>query len=278
MLTPWPVAQGTAWMKDWFVCGPPGLSLRAPCAGLAIRRGPRTRVTALCIVIATLLAAPPATGAPTDPGGGIRSDEFDSPFLETTVWEFVDPRGDSSLNLTGSHAVLSVPAGSSHDLWEGANHAPRLIQRVADTDFEIEAKFDDSPAERFEMQGVVVQQDGNNLIRLEVHSDGTGSRLFVASFVGGTPGVRQYSFIGPVAPGYLRVSRSGDWWTPPLLLGRCELDRRRELCTPNNRPVARPLRGECWLSAAGIRLAGRLLPGRERVGAAASSAGRVAAG
>src|SRR5687767_7149202 len=73
---------------------------------------------------------------------GIQSDEFNTPTLNTSVWTFVDPMGDSSLSMTGSHATIGVPAGTRHDLWTGANEVPALLQSASNDDFEIEARFD----------------------------------------------------------------------------------------------------------------------------------------
>ena len=95
---------------------------------------------------------------------GIRSDEFNAAALDTSVWTFVDPIGDSTLTMTGSQARIAVPAGSRHDLWANANEVPRLRQVAPNTDFEVEVKFDSSVAVGYQLQGVVVEQDAQNQI------------------------------------------------------------------------------------------------------------------
>ena len=46
----------------------------------------------------------------------LTSDEFNAPTLNSGLWTFVDPVGDSSAGANGSQALISVPAGSGHDL------------------------------------------------------------------------------------------------------------------------------------------------------------------
>ena len=150
-------------------------------------------------------AVPPAPS-------GIVSDEFSGP-LNTSLWTFDDPLGDSSVSTTGSQVAISVPAGPSHDVWAATNHAPRLMQTVNDDDFEIEVKFDSAMSLGYQMQGILAEQDGNNLVRFDFYNDGGQTHVFAARFRGGSPAVQDDFVITSGNPMYMRVQRQGDTWT-----------------------------------------------------------------
>lgn len=145
-------------------------------------------------------------------GSGIVADEFNGN-LNTGLWSFYDPVGNSALNTTGSQASISVPAGSAHDLWTNALNAPRIRQAVNNTDFEIEVKFDSLLSSRFQMNGVTVEQNNTNLLRFDFYSDGSVTRIFSASFVNGSPTNRISTVITNGSPKYLRINRVGNQWT-----------------------------------------------------------------
>src|SRR5262245_54048081 len=87
----------------------------------------------LCLGAASsLLAIPSLAGPPV-------SDDFSSGELNTSLWTLTNPLG-SSLAMSGTQALLSVPAGSSHDPWT-TNNSVRIMQPVSDVNFEVEAKF-----------------------------------------------------------------------------------------------------------------------------------------
>jgi regulation of enolase protein 1 (concanavalin A-like superfamily) len=148
---------------------------------------------------------PPATS-------GLVSDEFSSPSLGSH-WSWFDPVGDASRVATGTHAELSVPAGVSHDLWTGALRAPRLLQSANNVDFEIEVKIDSPVTAKYQFQGLVVQQDDNDLIRAEVHHDGGAQRLFIATITNGQASAKKNITAPSAGPYWLRLSRVGDTWT-----------------------------------------------------------------
>lgn len=149
---------------------------------------------------------------PPPSGGGLVSDEFSSASLGSW-WSWFDPVGDGSVVATGSHVELSVPAGVSHDLWTGALRAPRLLQAAEDTDFTVEVKVDSAVSSAYQMQGLVVQEDAQNLIRFEVHHDGGSPRFFVATIDGGSASARANRAAPAGAPYWLRIAREGDVWT-----------------------------------------------------------------
>lgn len=144
---------------------------------------------------------------------GVVSDEFDGSELDGSVWRWVDPRGDSSVAVTGSALELSVPGGVSHNLWTNQNWAPRVLQQVADGDFEIEAKFDGPVTEKYQMQGLIAQQDTDRFVRTDIYHDGSSARIFVARFSEGK-GTNLYDAAIPGGvPVWLRLARAGDEWT-----------------------------------------------------------------
>ena len=143
----------------------------------------------------------------------LRSDNFSSPTLDPNTWEFVDPIGDATLTMTGTHAEIDVPGGIDHDLWTDGKFAPRLMQTCSDTDFAIEAKYDSVVAERYQLQGFLIEQDPTHFMRLDVHHDGTRARVFAATIVNSVPTVQVLQTLASGTPPYLRVLRSGDDWT-----------------------------------------------------------------
>ena len=75
---------------------------------------------------------------------GPLSDGFNGPVLDP-MWTLVDPVGDTTVAMTGTAVELTIPAGPAHDLWTGRNSAPRLMQTVDDTDFDVAVGFDSVP-------------------------------------------------------------------------------------------------------------------------------------
>jgi LmbE family N-acetylglucosaminyl deacetylase/regulation of enolase protein 1 (concanavalin A-like superfamily) len=159
--------------------------------------------------VIALLLAPAAAGAQ---GTTIVADEFQGTSLNTAVWTFANPVGDASVSVGGGHATVSLPAGTVHDVWGNNNSSTGLRQEVPNRDFEVEAKFDTAVSSGFQMQGIIVEQDANDLVRAEVHHDGAGTRLFVATIAGGNSEVRHYSTVPGGAPAYVRVVREGNSW------------------------------------------------------------------
>jgi uncharacterized repeat protein (TIGR02543 family) len=140
------------------------------------------------------------------------SDDF-SQGLNSSLWTVINPVGDASLNVSGNALHIHVPAGVDHDLWAGAMRAPKVMQNVSNSDFEMEAKFQSTVNKRHQFQGFYVEQDSQNGLRFDVYSDGSAVRLFAASFLGSSATVHANTVI-PSAPAYfLRVKRQGSQWT-----------------------------------------------------------------
>ncbi len=147
---------------------------------------------------------------------GIVSDDFNAAVIDSNTWTFINPYGDATLSMTGANLEISVPAGTSHDVWSGGNFAPRIMQAARNTDYDLEVRFDSTVNERYEMQGVIIEQDSNNYLRFDFYSDGTNTFIFAASFINGYPAAMNNSVISgaPITiPLYMRVKRAGNQWT-----------------------------------------------------------------
>jgi regulation of enolase protein 1 (concanavalin A-like superfamily) len=160
------------------------------------------------------------TSAPTPPPSAIVSDDFNLATLNTSLWTFINPLGDASLKMVQSdkqHGLLSIaiPAGKSHDIWRQGNKAPRILQVANNTDFEIEVKYESALSRMYQIQGIIVEANSTNYLRLEFHSDSSNTKIFAATFLNGIPASKINSAIAPnaVAPLYLRVRRQADLWT-----------------------------------------------------------------
>jgi regulation of enolase protein 1 (concanavalin A-like superfamily) len=146
---------------------------------------------------------------PTSSGAPV-SDEFTS--LNSSLWTIENPRGDGTMGVIGNQAQIQVPAGSPHDLWT-TNNAVRMVQTVANGDFAVEVKFDSAVNQRYQMQGVVVEEDSSNYLRFETYHDGTNTHLLAAAIVSDQPTIESDT-PAPLPPGstWLRVRRAGDQW------------------------------------------------------------------
>ncbi len=149
--------------------------------------------------------------------GGIASDDFNA-FALNPMWTFEDPVGDSRYEFVGAGTadallLLFVPAGTSHDVWTGGNRSARAMQSAQDEDFQIEVKFESEPTQRYQIQGMLVEQDANNFLRFDVYSDGAALHVFAATFSNGVPSTVFDQTISSAPTTYLRLTRVGDEWT-----------------------------------------------------------------
>lgn len=155
-----------------------------------------------------------ANFAPEPPYLGAKSDDFNRCTLNTNVWSFVNPKNDATLALNGAEAVIIVPGGAEHNVWEDGITAPHLRQAVDNRDFEIDVKFASLLNKRFQMQGLIISQDDKNLLRINFQSDGTTVSLYAAKFVTGQKPrkIAQVNLTNGEALQYMRVKRTGDTW------------------------------------------------------------------
>lgn len=142
------------------------------------------------------------------------SDDFNRCALDTSLWTFRDPVGDVTLSMTGKQLQIVIPGGTDHDLWTDKNFAPRLLQPTDNVDFTVEAKFESGLDAEYQMQGVIIEQDTDNLLRFEFYHDGTDLHVYAASIISGTGSARLNQIVTPSGSDmYLRVAREGDTWT-----------------------------------------------------------------
>lgn len=143
------------------------------------------------------------------------SDDFRTCRLDTTLWTARDPKGDSTIALNGQQLVISVPANSDHDLFDNKNFAPRILQATPNEDFVLEAKFDSIVAQRFQIQGIIVEQDTDNYIRMEFYHNGTSVHVFAAYMADGVIADNANTAITVPAGAalYMQVGRAGNTWS-----------------------------------------------------------------
>ena len=141
-----------------------------------------------------------------------RSDDFNRCELDNGRWSTLDPVGDSTFDMTGKNLVISVPAGVNHNLWTGENNAPRALTPAENIDFEVEVKFDSIVSLKYQIQGIIIRQDNDNLLRFDFHHDGTNMRIFAATIVNGTATMKNTQIVSG-NPGYMRVKRIGSQWS-----------------------------------------------------------------
>lgn len=148
-----------------------------------------------------------------DNPSGIVSDDFNVCSIDTGRWTLVDPIGDGSASVDGTRLALGVPNGVAHDVWSGGNNSVRLMQAVNDHDFEIEVKFESPVTNTYQLQGLIVQQDAANFLRLDFYGNNGQTYLYAAKFVNGTPTVLAnvpVTLTGSTS--HMRLGRTGDDW------------------------------------------------------------------
>ena len=146
------------------------------------------------------------------------SDDFNTCGGLGPAWTFEDsPSLDGSFGLQGTgtndaQLWITVPAGSDHVPYNSLGCA-RVMQTIADVDFEMEAKFDSDVAFAYQIQGLLVQEDLDNWLRFDVYGSPSGPRYYAGSNDGAGTQEEADGDLPGSAPYYLKVSRSGDQWT-----------------------------------------------------------------
>ena len=154
-----------------------------------------------------------------DAGAAFRTDEFDADSLNTALWRFENPVGDGWLHLqpVGSNngaLALHAPGERSHDPWS-ANRSVRVMQSGPDRDLTFESKFLSTPQARYQMQGLMVEQDAANWLRFELQHDGDALRALAIATVDGVSTLLAQADLSALPAGdgsYLHVTRTGNSW------------------------------------------------------------------
>jgi regulation of enolase protein 1 (concanavalin A-like superfamily) len=145
------------------------------------------------------------------------SDDFNGATVDGSVWTSVNPLGDASIAISGKKLSIQVPGGVSHDIWTTGYKAPRVMQNILNNAnvYEWVVKFT-SPfsgsSTNIQLQGVVVEQDSNNLVRFNFSHDGTNLRIYAGGFYDGLSSPESFvNDVIPVSapPVWLRVVQGG---------------------------------------------------------------------
>ncbi len=140
------------------------------------------------------------------------SDDFSDSELDSQVWEFSDPKGDCTVRINGSQVCIDLPAGSNHDLWPYQNFAPRLIQNCNSGNIDVEVKFDSFFYGSVQSQGILIEEDSENYLRLDLFFDGEYLRVFSAAIINNIPIKYNTVIVNNFPPFYLRVKKTGNEW------------------------------------------------------------------
>ncbi|MEM8970539.1 MAG: cadherin-like domain-containing protein [Pseudomonadota bacterium] len=151
--------------------------------------------------------------AVSSPQATIISDDFSGATLQS-FWTVGGPAGTTnSLDVNGPEAylTLSTPTGN-FDIWT-VNNSARALQAITDSDFQVEAGFLSTPSARFQIQGILVEEDSDTWIRFDTFHDGSDLNAFAAVTLNGSPSAQfNVEIPGGTAP-FIRVDRAGDVWT-----------------------------------------------------------------
>lgn len=174
--------------------------------------------TAFVVVLAALMTIVAGTLTPRALAAvpAFSSDDFSAAALDAARWTTVDPVGDGSVSVTGSGTAesqlrLSVPAGVAHDAWNN-NRSLRIMQATDDVDLQAAVRFTTVPTRKYQMQGVLIEQDASNWLRFDVHSTGSALRLFAAKTVAGVSSSLGITNVSVGTEVGLRLTRTGSTW------------------------------------------------------------------
>jgi len=142
----------------------------------------------------------------------VASDDFAGCGTLNPMWTWVDPLGQADYALTGSQVQITVPPGVNYEIWKNGNKSARLVQDIANTNFEIIVKFDSPVTRGYQTQGVLIETDDDTFLRADFHHDGTGMRFFAGTVDNGATRNRFSQPLTPPASSdvYMRIQRNGD--------------------------------------------------------------------
>jgi len=143
--------------------------------------------------------------------GNPQSDNFNMCGLDPR-WDEVDPLGDGSFAVNGRELRITVPEGSTHNVWSDANNAPRVMQDADNVDFEYVVKFDSAVTQNAQMQGLVIEESAGRFARFDFEYNNNTVKAYAATIYDGTARKRISIDIDPAAAVYLRVVRGGNKW------------------------------------------------------------------
>ena len=163
----------------------------------------------------------------TSSSSGIFSDDFSACELDNR-WTWINPLNDSSFTPNGRQVEITVPGGTTHNIWTTGIDVPRLMQPSNNTDFTVEVKFDSNLVGPVSMQGILIEQDATKFLRFDFYKRSDPAQpqeinVYAANIdLSATPQVRQRANTRVTevpAPMYMRVIRAGDKWEQWYKLG-----------------------------------------------------------
>ena len=144
----------------------------------------------------------------------VQPDEFNESVLNG-IWTVVNPKNDATYSVGDGMLSINVPGGTAHDAWY-PNDAPRIMQNVSNTDFEIELKFQSQLSLGYQMQGIIIEQDSNNFLRFDFLNNLTNNIMIYSASITNSIPLKQYGVIignsPSIIPIYMRIKRTGDQW------------------------------------------------------------------
>lgn len=153
---------------------------------------------------------------PPNDGLSANSDDFNVCKLSDSSagWAATLNGGTIAIDETAEKLQITVPAGSNHDVTQNGNNSVRLMQ---DTDnapsFILETKFESVPTQKYQIQGILVEETPGHFLRFDVFYDGSSLRVFSAIVDGNTftaKANKKISVTGNTV--YLSVVRSQTDW------------------------------------------------------------------
>jgi uncharacterized repeat protein (TIGR02543 family) len=144
--------------------------------------------------------------------GPIQSDDFDECTLASFWTHEPGQSGDPAPTFNGTQMLLTAPEGSSHDIWWGGILANRVVQPMEEGDFEVEVKFASEMDSRYQLRGIIIEDESGDALRFDIYYNGTQYLFYASSIIGGTPTPFYNVVITGGNPAYMRVAREGDAW------------------------------------------------------------------
>jgi len=143
---------------------------------------------------------------------GPYSDQFDTCSLDARWGSAINPTGDGTFRVDGTHLRITVPEGATHNLWTDNKDAPRVMQAADNVDFEYIVKFDSAVTQTAQMQGIIVEESAQKFARFEFQFNNGVTKVYSATIDGVTSKPRFSVEINPADAVYMRVMRVGVRW------------------------------------------------------------------
>lgn len=151
--------------------------------------------------------------------GDLVSDDFNECALDPSVWEFINPLNDASIQMNGETLQLMVPGGVAHD-WKGGKKPPRVMQVAPNGDFTLDVKFNSFVNLLTQSQGVLVEETDGTYFYVSYEyvtdpADGLPKLFMYSNFVKDGVKVKGTAkALGEITNGplFMRVQRTGDSW------------------------------------------------------------------